>query len=104
MTPRNASKHGAVSHGHAIEQMKLLEDQIAEVMAWRTTTSAGKELYGLRKETVEPVFGIIKETLGFRRFHLRGLGKVDLEWTLVRLAYNIKRLYHISQSKQLAVA
>jgi hypothetical protein len=58
----------------------------------------------LRKETVEPVFGIIKKALGFRRFHLRGLGKVDLEWTLVRLAYNIKRFYHIRQSRQPAVA
>jgi len=52
----------------------------------------------LRKETVEPVFGIIKEALGFRRFHPRGLTKVNLEWTLVRLAYNIKRLYHIDRA------
>ena len=183
----SASKHGAVSHGHALEQMKLLEDQIAEllakaedadsaplqdglsipaeiarreerigklkqattviearaaercrekrqpiskkhgrtiaelevredppappegaeiaeVMAWRTSTTAGKELYGLRKQTVEPVFGIIKEALGFRRFHLRGLTKVNLEWTLVRLAYNIKRLYHTGATLKTATA
>ena len=54
--------------------------------------------------TVEPVFGIIKEALGFRRFHLRGLAKVNLEWTLVRLAYNIKRLYHIGTALKTASA
>jgi hypothetical protein len=42
----------------------------------------GRKLYGLRKQTVEPVFGIIKEACGFRRFLLRGLEKVNLEWTL----------------------
>jgi len=106
--PQVLAATGRKKHGRTIAELEQCENppappkeaEIAEVMAWRTTTSAGKELYGLRKETVEPVFGIIKEALGFRRFHLRGLGKVDLEWTLVRLAYNIKRLYHISQSKQ----
>lgn len=110
--PQVLAATGRKKHGRTIAELELREDppappegaEIAEVMAWRTTTAAGKELYGLRKETVEPVFGIIKETLGFRRFHLRGLGKVDLEWTLVRLAYNIKRLYHINSSKQTAVA
>jgi len=52
----------------------------------------GRELYKLRKQTVEPVFGIIKQALGFRQFLLRGLGKVNLEWTLVTCAYNLKRL------------
>jgi len=56
--------------------------------------------YSLRREAVEPVFGIIKEALGFRRFHLRGLCKVNLEWTLVRLAYNVKRLYHIAAARR----
>lgn len=52
----------------------------------------GRELYKLRKQSVEPVFGIIKQTLGFRQFLLRGLKKVNLEWTLVTCAYNLKRL------------
>ena len=48
--------------------------------------------YRLRKQTVEPVFGMVKEAMGFRRFLLRGLQKVEAEWALVTLAYNCKRL------------
>ena len=52
-------------------------------------------LYRLRQQTVEPVFGIVKEVLGFRRFLLRGVDKVNLEWQLVTLAYNCKRLHRL---------
>ena len=45
--------------------------------------------------TIEPIFGIIKETMGFRRFSVRGLANVSAEWTLVTLAYNLKRLFHL---------
>ncbi|MCP1272043.1 transposase, partial [Acetobacter cerevisiae] len=55
------------------------------------TTEAG-DVYRLRKQTVEPVFGIIKSIMGFRRFSLRSLAKVTTEWTLVALAYNCKRM------------
>ncbi|WP_182356440.1 IS1182 family transposase [Komagataeibacter europaeus] len=55
------------------------------------TTEAG-DLYRLRKQTVEPVFGIIKSIMGFRRFSLRGLAKVTTEWTLVARSYNCKRM------------
>lgn len=64
-----------------------------EHMAHRLKTKAGRELYKLRKQTVEPVFGIIKEVMGFRRFRLRGRQKVALEWTLVCLSYNLKRMF-----------
>jgi len=64
-----------------------------EKMAHRLKTAAGKALYKLRKQTVEPVFGIIKEVMGFRRFSLRGHAKVALEWTLVCVSYNLKRLF-----------
>ena len=60
----------------------------------RLKTTVGKALYKLRQQTVEPVFGIIKAALGFRHFLLRGLEKVSLEWTLVTLAYNLKRFHH----------
>uniref|UniRef100_A0A1S7LN34 Transposase n=1 Tax=Magnetococcus massalia (strain MO-1) TaxID=451514 RepID=A0A1S7LN34_MAGMO len=55
----------------------------------------GRRKYGLRKQTVEPVFGIIKSVLGFTQFQLRGLSKVALEWDLVSLAYNCKRLHRL---------
>lgn len=66
-----------------------------EKMAYRVATPAGRQRYKLRQQTVEPVFGIIKEALGFRRFSLRGLLKVSLEWTLVSLAYNLRRLHRL---------
>lgn len=64
-----------------------------ERMVHRLKTKVGKDLYKLRKQTVEPVFGIIKEIMGFRRFSLRGHAKVSLEWTLVCVSYNLKRLF-----------
>ena len=64
----------------------------AERMAHRLRTKAGRAAYALRKQTVEPVFGIIKSVLGFRQFLLRGLNKVGGEWRLVCLAWNLKRM------------
>jgi len=63
-----------------------------EAMRRRLRTASGRAAYKKRKETVEPVFGIIKAAMGFRRFLLRGLRKVSLEWSLVTLAYNFRRL------------
>jgi transposase len=64
-----------------------------EAMAHRLQTPQGKKLYASRKHTPEPVFGIIKAVLGFRQFLLRGLDKVSGEWTLVTLAWNMKRMF-----------
>jgi len=63
-----------------------------EAMQHRMKTREGKDFYAKRKSTVEPVFGIIKEAMGFRHFMLRGLDAVKGEWTLVCMAYNFKRL------------
>jgi len=62
-------------------------------MIYKLNTALGQAIYRLRKSTVEPVFGIIKEVLGFRQFSLRGLLKAAGEWNLVCLAYNLKRLH-----------
>jgi hypothetical protein len=69
------------------------EASVSEVMKYRLRTAEGRAKYKLRQQTVEPVFGIIKSVLGFRQFLLRGLEKVSLEWKLVCLAYNLKRLH-----------
>ena len=61
-------------------------------MAHRLATTTGRAAYALRKQTVEPVFGIIKSVMGFRQFSLRGLNKVSGEWNLVCLAWNVKRM------------
>ena len=63
-------------------------------------TVRGKNLYGKRKETVEPVFGQIKEERGFRRFLLRGLTKVKAEWQLICLTHNLLKLYRWKTSQQ----
>ena len=70
-------------------------DAVTE-MAHRLRTSEGKAIYAKRKSTVETVFGIIKEVLGFRQFHLRGLDSAQGEWNLVCMAWNLKRMYALS--------
>jgi transposase len=90
-------------HGRTVAQLEKRTDPpapppeapFAARMRHRTATAAGRALYQLRQQTVEPVFGIIKAVLGFRRFSLRGLAKVSLEWELVCLAYNLKRLHRL---------
>lgn len=68
-------------------------------MAYQLQTPEGQACYRERKSTVEPVFGIIKEVLGFRQFSLRGLAKVEGEWRLVCLAYNLKRYFTLQARK-----
>jgi transposase len=67
-----------------------------ERMLHRLKTPTGRALYGLRKQTVEPVFGIIKQAMRFRQFLLRGKTKVTGEWQLVSLAYNLKRMHSLA--------
>ena len=73
-----------------------------EAMAWRLRTPQGKQLYALRKQTPEPVFGIIKSVMGFRQFLLRGLDCYHrLELLRRRVeprhhAWNIKRMHALS--------
>ena len=70
------------------------EDATPKVkMAYKLRTEIGQAIYRLRKSTVEPVIGIIKEVLGFRQFSLRGLAAAAGEWCLVCLAFNLKRLH-----------
>ena len=65
--------------------------------AWMST-SAAKEAYELRKQLVEPVFGIIKEQQGARRFLLRGLVNVAAEWTMLATAFNLRTLWRVWRS------
>jgi hypothetical protein len=91
------------SHHRTVEDLEKcceppspgLEAGVMEKMKWRVSTAAGKAIYKLRQQTVEPVFGIIKEAMGFRRFLLRGKEKVSVEWKLVCVAYNFKRLHRM---------
>ena len=67
-----------------------------EAMRHRLQTKEGKKRYALRKQTPEPVFGIIKSVLGFRQFLLRGLDKLRGEWSLVTMAWNMKRMFALT--------
>ena len=69
-----------------------------EEVNYRMSTKEGKEFYAKRKSTIEPIFGIIKNVMGFIRFSLRGLEAVTGEWNIVSLAYNFKRLHSITIS------
>jgi transposase len=80
------------------------ETSIKEQMAYRLKTKEGRAKYKKRKETVEPVFGIIKSVLGFSTFLLRGLDKVNIEWDLVTLAYNFKKLHKLSAGNLAAIS
>jgi len=94
-------------HHRSVEDLEKKEDPPApgaeatftEKMIHRTATKQGQEKYKQRQQTIEPVFGIIKEAMGFRRFSLRGKGKVALEWTLVCLSYNLRRLHRLVGNK-----
>ena len=64
-----------------------------EKMRYRLKTPAGRKLYALRKQTPEPVFGIIKSVMGFRQFRLRGLENARGEWSLVTMTWNLRRMF-----------
>ena len=66
--------------------------------AWMETEEA-KQAYGLRKQLVEPVFGIVKEQLGARRLLLRGLANVKAEWTVLATAFNLRTLWKAWRSR-----
>jgi transposase len=67
-----------------------------QAMAHRLKTPDGKALYALRKQTPEPVFGIVKEVLGFRQFLLRSLESARGEWSMATMAWNLKRMFALS--------
>jgi hypothetical protein len=76
--------------------------ELSEVMKHWLKTKEGKAKHKLRQQTVEPVFGIIKSVMGFQQFLLRGLEKAGLEWQLVCVAYNLKRLHKMAAELRMA--
>ena len=69
-------------------------------MKQKLKTKQGRSKYRLRKMTVEPVFGIIKEVMGFRRFQLRGERQANGEWMLLCTAYNLKRMFNLKNPQR----
>jgi len=66
---------------------------VKDRMVRKLKTKKGKKIYALRKTIVEPVFGQIKQVMGFRQFSLRGQFKVQAEWFLVTAAHNLRKLF-----------
>ena len=99
---------GKNKHGKTLKQLKKDKNRKPEKnemiykgnfklrMTRRMESREGHDFYRLRKMTVEPVFGIIKEVMGFRQFLMRGLENINIEWDLVTLAYNFKKLHKLT--------
>ena len=68
-----------------------------ERMRRKLQTKRGRRRYALRMETVEPVFGQIKQGRGFRQFLLRGLEKVQGEWSLICTGHNLLKLFRFGK-------
>ena len=96
LAPGRQPHHQPLRERFAAPPPAPLNPTPVDAMAHRLRTPAGKKLYALRKQTPEPVFGIIKSVMGFRQFLLRGLAKVRGEWSLVTMAWNLKRMFALS--------
>lgn len=90
--PNNRKRSAKGGPPQRKSRRRQLPGQLRQRMSERLQSAEGARLYRLRKISIEPVFGIIKSVLGFRRFSLRGLDKVNVEWQLVSAAFNCRRL------------
>jgi len=100
---------GREKHYHTVERLLEKETSLAalnleglspkEAMKLKLKTKEGKEIYRRRKCTVEPVFGIIKQAMGYRQFLLRGIENVRGEWCLLCSAYNLKRMFNLKMQQ-----
>jgi len=94
---------GREKHNQPIQNRFNQPDPLAEdadpvsKMRHRLKTKEGRQIYAKRKSTVEPVFGIIKQVMRFRQFLLRGIESVQGEWSLVAIAWNLKRMFVLSR-------
>ncbi len=89
----NREQHNlSLDKRYAEDEPEPVTDSNIEKLAWKLKTQSGRALYAMRKSTVEPVFGVIKNVMKFRQFSMRGLEKVTGEWTIVSIAWNLKRL------------
>ncbi|MBU0964873.1 MAG: transposase, partial [Proteobacteria bacterium] len=95
--PPRREKHNQplVSRFAKPEPIPAEADPISK-MKHKLKTADGRSVYAKRKCTIEPVFGIIKHVMGFRQFLLRGFKAVTGEWTLVSIAWNIKRMFALN--------
>lgn len=89
---------------NAVAEEITEDSSIKDRMKSKVLTDEGRRKYGLRKETVEPVFGQIKECRGFRRFSMRGVEKCEGEWNLVCATHNLLKLFRYGAAAKLKQA
>ncbi len=93
---KRQARHKPVLERFAPDSAQPQTTDAVEQMVQRLGTQAGGALYSLRKQTVapvEPVFGIIKRVMGWSQMSMRGLTKAQGEWSLVTMAWSIKRMH-----------
>jgi hypothetical protein len=73
-----------------------------ERMARKLRTKKGREMYAKRKGMIEPIFGQLKQVLGFRQFSLRGLASMRGEWRLLCAVHNLLKLWRHGQKMAVA--
>jgi transposase len=71
-------------------------------MARKLRTKQGREMYAKRKGMIEPIFGQLKQVLGFRQFSLRGLSSMRGEWRLMATVHNLLKLWRLGQKVEMA--
>lgn len=91
--PDNNLKHemGSGKHAVGIGKNRIRDPEHIRLRA-KMRSRAGRDIYQRRQALVEPVFGILKEQRGMRKFRRRGLAAVSTEWVLAAIAYNITRM------------
>jgi len=89
ITERQANK----DQNNVFKSATSFQSNQVDWIRWHQQTLASRADYAIRKQTMEPVFGIIKSVMGFRQFSLRGLRKVTGEWNLVCLASRVRQLF-----------
>ena len=92
-SPRMMTALLLYAYGVGVFSSRRVERGTYWQMHQKVTCPAGRMLYARRKVIVEPVFGPIKQAMGFRRFSLRGLAKVAAEWGIVCLCHNLLKLH-----------
>jgi hypothetical protein len=97
--PPGRARHGETS---AAGHRRLEAKPLAMAMADKLRRAGHRTRYRLRKQTVEPVFGQMKQARGFRQFLLRGLDKVRGEWALLCTAHNLLKLANAQPERQQA--
>ena len=92
LVDRQISGYVATGRAKRPAEGRKVSGQLTQAMRDKLKRAGWRSRYRLRKQTVEPVFGQIKQARGFRQFLLRGIEKVMAEWAMICTAHNLTKL------------